>query len=142
MSQTSIILPVAAQVLLTCIVLFIMAGRRSRSMHNHGKTAEDLALADKSDWDTAAQKASNNYINLFELPVLFYAVTAFALVTRTVDGWMLALAWAFVASRTVHSIVHVTTNIVRWRGSVFLVGFIALVAMWALLVWRVLQAGL
>lgn len=141
MSQNLIILPVAAQALLTCIVLFILAKRRGDALRAQGKTPQDMALAREADWEAAAQKASNNYVNLFELPVLFYAATAFALITRTVDGWMIGLAWAFVASRAVHTAVHLTTNIVRWRGPVFLVGFIVLFAMWMLLVWRVLQAG-
>jgi hypothetical protein len=140
-SQNLIILPVTAQVLLTWVVLLLMARARTRSMNEKGKTAQDLALATATDWDAAARKASNNYINLFEIPVLFYVVTAFALITRMVDVWMLALAWIFVASRVLHSIVHLTTNIVRWRGSVFLLGFVTVVAMWVLLLWRVAQAG-
>lgn len=139
--QNLIILPVAAQVLLTLVVLLLMARARTRSMNERGKTAQDLALATATDWDAAARKASNNYVNLFEIPVLFYVVTAFALITRMVDVWMLALAWIFVASRVLHSIVHLTTNIVRWRGSVFLVSFVMVVAMWVLLLWRVVQAG-
>lgn len=142
MAQNLIILPVSVQVLLTCIVLFILAKRRRHFLRARGKSPQDMALAERSAWEMAAQKAANNYINLFELPVLFYAVAAFALITRTVDGWMLALAWAFVASRSVHSAVHLTTNVVRWRGPVFLFGFIVLVAMWVLMVWRVLQTGL
>jgi len=140
-SQNLILLPVAAQVLLTCVVLLLMALARSRSMHERGKTAQDLSLATAADWNAAARKASNNYNNLFELPVLFYAVTAFALITRMVDALMLALAWGFVASRMLHSMVHLTSNVVRWRGSIFLVGFIAVLAMWVLLVWRVAEAG-
>lgn len=142
MSQSLIILPVTTQVLLTCVVLLLMARARSRSMRECGKDMEDLALATAADWNVAARKASNNYSNQFELPVLFYAATAFALITRTVDGWMLALAWVFVASRVLHSVVHLTINIVRWRGSTFLVGFAALLAMWGLLTWRVVQAGI
>ena len=140
-SQNLILLPVAAQVLLTCVVLLLMARARSRSMHARGKTAQDLALATASDWDAAARKASNNYNNLFEIPVLFYLATAFALITRMVDVWMLVLAWVFVASRVLHSVVHLTTNIVNWRGPIFLVGFVTVVAMWVLLLWRVAAAG-
>ncbi len=141
MSQNLILLPVAAQVLLTCVVLLLMALARSRSMRERGKTAQDLSLSTAADWNAAARKASNNYNNLFELPVLFYAVTAFALITRMVDALMFALAWVFVASRVLHSMVHLTSNVVRWRGSIFLVGFIAVLAMWVLLVWRVAEAG-
>ncbi|MCL4768479.1 MAG: MAPEG family protein [Hyphomicrobiaceae bacterium] len=140
-SQNLILLPVAAQVLLTCIVLVLMARARKRSMRERDKTAQDLSLATAADWNATARKASNNYNNLLELPVLFYTVTAFALVTRMVDPLMFALAWLFVLARVAHSIVHLTTNVVRWRGSAFLVGFVAVVAMWLLLLWRVAQAG-
>lgn len=141
MSQNLILLPVAAQVLLTAVVLLLMAQARGRSQRERGLTAQDLALPTADDWNAAARKASNNYSNLFELPVLFYAVTAFAMITKTVDGWMIALAWIFVASRVVHSAVHLTTNVVRWRGPIFLVGFVAMLTMWTLLIWRVAQAG-
>ncbi len=140
-SQNLIVLPVAVQTLLTFIVLLTMARGRKRSMRAQGRTPQDLALATAVDWDAAARKASNNYVNLFELPVLFYAVAAFALITRMVDVYMLGLAWVFVLSRVVHSIVHLTTNVVRWRGSAFLVSFLAVAAMWVLLLWRVAEAG-
>lgn len=141
MSQNLILLPVAAQVLLTSIVLLLMVHARARSMRERGETAQDMSLATAAEWNTAARKTSNNYHNLLELPVLFYAVTAFALITGTVDAWMLALAWIFVASRIAHSIIHLTTNIVRWRGPVFGFGFATIMTMWVLLIWRVAQAG-
>ena len=141
MSQNLILLPVAAQVLLTSAVLLATVVARGRSMRETGKTAQDLALATAADWTPAARQASNNYSNQFELPVLFYAVTAFALIARMADAWMIGLAWIFVASRVVHSVVHLTSNIVRWRGPVFVIGFVTLLVMWGLLVWRVAQAG-
>jgi hypothetical protein len=118
-----------------------MARARARSQKERGQNLQDLALASNSDWNEAALKAANNYKNLFEIPVLFFAAAAFALITRTVDGWMIGLAWLFVASRVLHTIVHVTSNTVMLRGPVFMIGFVAVMAMWMLIVWRVVATG-
>ncbi len=141
MSQNLIVLPVAAQALLAFVVLFVMARPRARSQKERGQNLQDLALASNADWNEAALKAANNYKNLFEIPVLFFAAAAFALITRTVDGWMIGLAWLFVASRVLHTIIHVTSNTVMLRGPVFMVGFAAVLVMWVLIVWRVVAAG-
>ena len=141
MSQNLIVLPVAAQALLSFIVLILMASARSRSQRERGQSMQDLALASNADWNDAALKAANNYKNLFEVPVLFFAAAAFALITRTVDGWMLGLAWLFVASRVGHTFIHVTSNTVMLRGPVFMVGIVAVLAMWALIVWRIAAEG-
>lgn len=141
MSQNLIVLPVAALVLWTFIVLVLMAKARAQSQREQGRTTQDMALTTDADWGPAALKAANNYKNLFEVPVLFYAVTAFALITQNVDGLMLALAWLFVATRVAHSIIHVTSNIVMWRGPVFMIGLLTVMIMWALLVWRIATGG-
>ena len=141
MSQNLIVLPVAAQALLAFVVLFVMARARARSQKERGQNLQDLALASNADWNEAALKAANNYKNLFEIPVLFFAASAFALITRSVDGWMIGLAWLFVASRVFHTIIHVTSNTVMLRGPVFMIGFVAVMAMWVLIVWRVVATG-
>ena len=62
--------------------------------------------------------------------MLFYAGTAFALILGAADPTMVALAWAFVASRIVHAGIHIGPNKLRWRGPVFTVGFLVVTAMW------------
>jgi hypothetical protein len=49
---------------------------------------------------------------------------------------MTLLAWAYVATRLVHSMIHVTTNRVRHRFVIFSVGVAVLIAMWVLVVAR------
>jgi hypothetical protein len=141
MSQNLILLPVFAQVLLTIVVLLLMGRARSHSMKSKRQRLQDLALARDADWDEAALKISNNFKNQFELPVLFYAVAAFALITRSVDVVMLGLAALFVATRVAHTIFHISSNIVLWRGAAYLVGLVALAALWIMLAWRVVASG-
>jgi hypothetical protein len=136
MNSNLIILPVFAQVLLTFAALLIMARRRGQSAKVRKKGLQDMALTKDSDWEAPALLAANNYKNQFESPVLFYAACAFALITRSVDVWMLGLAWLFVVTRLAHIIIHLGANIVMWRGAAFVVGFFAIIAMWVLIVLR------
>lgn len=141
MSQNLIVLPVLAQVLLTLVVLVLMGPARARSMRANRQRLEDMSLAADKDWDEQARKVSNNFKNQFELPVLFYVVCLFALATRMVDMAFFALAWVFVLSRIAHSAIHIGPNVVAWRGTAYLVGFAALILMWAILAWRIAASG-
>ncbi len=140
-AQTLILLPVFAQVLLTFMVLIAMGIARRKSLAARGLGIEDVALASDADWDAQARKCSNNYKNQFELPVLFYAVCAFAYATRMIDTWMLGLAVAFVVTRYAHTFVHLTSNRVLWRGIHFIIGFGLLAVMWVLLLARIASTG-
>ncbi len=139
MLQTAILQPVFVQVLLTLIVLFTMLPMRSRSMRDAGETLHDANVRlGTNAWSEQATKVSNSYRNQFELPVLFYAVAAFSMLTRSVDIFMLILAWVFVVSRIVHAGVHIGPNVITWRGPIFAIGVFTLLIMWILLAVRVL----
>mgnify|MGYP003388893427 CR=1 FL=1 len=75
-------------------------------------------------------QAADNFRNLFEVPVLFYALGAVALATHQTPSWLVVGAWAFVALRVVHSFIHCTYNKVMHRLAVFLTSFGLLVALW------------
>ncbi len=134
----TILYPVFLQVLLTFAVLISMGPARSQSLRQSRTplTDRDLALG-QNQWSEAATKRANNFRNQFELPVLFYAVVAFALLTKQVDALMVGLAWAFAIARVVHAAIHVGFNDVWWRAIVYLGGAIVLLAMWIVLAVRV-----
>jgi len=140
-AQNLILLPVFVQVLLTMALLPLLAFARARSMRDRGQSPQDMALAGKTDWNVESQKIAASFANQFELPVLFYVAAAFALITRMVDTWMLALASLFVILRIVHAAIHVGPNVVAWRSTVFALGAATVVTMWLLLVVRIAQAG-
>jgi hypothetical protein len=58
-------------------------------------------------------RASDNYRNLFEGPVLFYVAALAAFALKVVTPAILVLAWLYVACRRAHSLVHCTTNRVQ-----------------------------
>ena len=83
-------------------------------------------------------RASDNFRNLFELPVLFYAALFVAALAWLVTPVSLALAWAFVALRIVHSAIHCSYNKVMHRFCAYLASGVALFALWAWLGVRML----
>jgi hypothetical protein len=75
-------------------------------------------------------QAADNFRNLFEVPVLFYALAAIALATSHTPGWLVNGAWAYVALRALHSLIHCTYNKVMHRFAAFLASFALLVGLW------------
>ncbi|WP_417450703.1 MAPEG family protein [Kordiimonas sp.] len=129
--------PILAQVALTLIVLFYMECRRLPALSARGTTPEQLQ--DPKTFDelpAAAKYSSQNFQNLFEIPVLFYVLSFCALITGLGGTMMVTLAWIFVGSRVVHSLIHCTYNTVIHRFIAFLVGVFALIAMLLLLIMR------
>ena len=75
-------------------------------------------------------QAADNFRNLFEVPVLFFALAAIALAIGYVPDWLVACSWLFFALRLLHSLIHCTYNKVYHRLAVFLASFVLLVGMW------------
>ena len=74
---------------------------------------------------------NRNLMNLLEMPVLFYAVCVAIFVVGVVDRTMLWLAWAYVALRAAHTLVHLTYNNVLHRLGVYAASNVVLVVLWA-----------
>ena len=75
-------------------------------------------------------QASDNFRNLFELPVLFYVLVTVALATARTPGWLVAGAWCFVLLRYTHSAIHCSYNRVLHRFTVFMLSLLLLTGLW------------
>jgi hypothetical protein len=84
---------------------------------------------------------SNAYHNLLQMPVLFYAVVAFAMHTNGDDALMILLAWIYVAFRLAQALIHTTYNTIIHRFLAFLGSVIVLGAMWVKLFLHVATAS-
>jgi hypothetical protein len=97
------------------------AGRVKGSDFRYGETAsvpEDVAVTNR------------NFMNLLEMPVLFYVLCLSAYVTRHVTEFTVLISWAYVGLRLVHTIIHLTYNRIRYRFSVYAASNIVLLALW------------
>jgi hypothetical protein len=130
MQPSAMLYPVFVQVALTFALQLWTARERTGAIRRGEVKASDIALGQRA-WPDRATQISNAFHNQLELPLLFYALAAFALIMERVDAVLVALAWAFVGLRLWHAYIHTTHNVVRQRFYVFAVGSGVLMAMWA-----------
>lgn len=128
---------VFVQVALTFGLLIWMIFARGGGLKRGDVKFRDIALGEPN-WDTRSTQIGNCYSNQFELPVLFYAVVAFAMIVRKADLVFVILAWLFVLTRLAHAYVHTTSNHVPTRGRMFFFGAVILCVMWIYFAVRVL----
>ncbi|GLQ10084.1 hypothetical protein GCM10007913_20160 [Devosia yakushimensis] len=135
LTEKLLILAMAAQVLLTLLVLILMGRERVPRVMSGEIAMADIAV-DRAAYPLKARLLSNNFDNQFQLPVLFYAAVLLALWAGSV-GWLeLLLAWAFVILRYAHAAIHITTNRVEQRFVAYTAGLAVLGALWLWLILR------
>jgi hypothetical protein len=122
MPQSAIFGPVFATVVLTVTVWLYMYVRRIRFIQSQSISDEDLSnpAAFAALSPPAVSNPSDNFKNLFEIPVLFYVLALYLFVTNQVDATYVTAGWVFVAFRLFHSAVHCTINVVMLRFYLYL----------------------
>lgn len=123
--------PAFAMVALTFLVWCRLYYVRIGEMHR--RRIAPQSLADSAGVAARLQdtRASDNFRNLFELPVLFYLGLGVLALSGPATSMTMALAWAFVALRVLHSAIHCTYNRVMHRFVVYVAGALVLWAFWA-----------
>ena len=127
MVQSAIFGPFFATMLLTLVVWVYMYIRRIAFIQGNQVSPVDMAIPGELARisPAAVSNPSDNLKNLFELPVLFYAVVLHLFVTGQVDGTYVWAGWVFVLFRALHSTVHCTINVVMLRFYLYLVSSLA-----------------
>jgi hypothetical protein len=133
MAQTAIFGPFLAAMLLTAVVWVYMYIRRIAFIRQHKLSSKDLQSPDALSGiaPMGVVTPSNNLKNLFELPVIFYALALYLFNTNQVDAAYWQAAWVFVGFRVLHSAVHCTFNLVPLR---FLLYLLAALALWFMVI--------
>ncbi|MYM64156.1 MAPEG family protein [Pseudomaricurvus sp. HS19] len=128
MSQTAILQPVCVLILITIAVWLVLFARRLGYLATHKLDPDQIADARtlESMLPPAAVAASNNFKNLFEVPVIFYTSCVIAVLAGVVDSLLLGSAWAYVSLRALHSLVHCTYNRVNHRFMAYLASCLVL----------------
>ena len=132
---TAMLWPAVAMVALIFLVWIRLYHLRFAEMARKRLHAQDVASSAQSTAQLSDTRASDNFRNLFELPVLFFVAVLMAAQLHVDDGLSVGLAWAFVASRAVHSLIQCTSNHVLSRFAVYVIGALVLLALWIRLAW-------
>jgi hypothetical protein len=136
-----LLIPLLAQVALSFIVMLTMYRKRVAEMKS--KRIHPQRIKTRSNAHGVlpdSESAANNYVNLYESPVLFYTAILLTLILMLQDNVLVALSWIYVISRYIHSFIHVTYNRVMHRFTIFIFSSFVLFAIWVRLGWIIIQS--
>jgi hypothetical protein len=135
MPQDQIFFPIGALALLTFLALTLIPIRRFRAGFAGRIVPDDFKFGESQNVPGDVSIPNRAYMNLLEMPILFYVICLMLFVSTGVTEAVLYLAWAYVALRATHSFIQVTYNNVYHRLTVFALSNFILIAMWGLFFW-------
>lgn len=128
--RETLLKPMVALAGLTGMVALLMVVYRNLAFIR-GMASEHYFQAYGSDAPAEwIERPARTYMNLLELPVLFYVVCLAMLTTGKFDPAQLVLAWIFVATRYAHALIYIAFNNVPIRFAAFFTGLITLAVIW------------
>ena len=136
----AILLPPAALALLTGYVWLRMGSDRLRELRERKIHPQKVATAQQAAETFQNSQSADHFRNLFEVPVLFYALCGYLAITQLTSVLLLACAWGYVLLRALHAYVHLTHNNVIRRFQSFFASTIVLYAMWGIFLVKLLTA--
>ncbi len=135
----AVMAPVFVLVLMTFVLLLMTGYARFGDLRERRLRIADIALGQNA-WPDRTMQISNAFNNQFQIPILFYLLVGFVLLTGKQDYFFIVAQWLFVISRIGHAYIHVTSNHVQQRFSFYLVGAVILMLMWVWYAIRILAA--
>lgn len=130
-SGVAIVWPTIGLVLVIFAVWFTLLRRRFAHVVSHPPCAADFAHAEAvALYFRPVERPAHNLANLFEMPVLYFALVPLLLMTGRATLVQVMLAWAFVGLRAWHSYLHIGPNPIRRRARVYIASCAVLAAMW------------
>jgi hypothetical protein len=139
-NKTLILLPLLVQGLLTILVWLWMYKTRLSAIMRQGIDPQRAATAvEAAKLLKPIAGPSDNFVNLFEVPVIFYVASIVLYITGLANPVYLVLCSAFVGLRVLHSLIHCSYNRVTHRFYVYALATLLLWATWIMLVIDILK---
>lgn len=134
MSETALLYPMAAMVLVVLVTLGRLFVARTSAVSSGALPVSFLQVYDGAREDAHSAQLARHFSNLFETPTLFFAACLAAMALARVDLVLVLLAWVYVAARIAHAWVHTGSNALPARIRAFGASVLTLTALWAWLV--------
>lgn len=128
--HADILMPTVAMTAVIAVVWVMLYVNRIGEMKAKGIDTEDFKGPNNVKDSLENINASDNFKNLFEMPVLFYVLCGFIAISGLTTPALVCMAWIYVALRAAHSLIHITYNRVMHRFLVYALSTILLFVMW------------
>ena len=134
MKNISLIYPMASLALLTFFMIYMLLLLRIKAVRTRKVSPRYFKLNTGGELPDNVVAVSQNYSNLLELPILFYAACVIAIIINQSAEYFVIHAWVYVVLRYMHSYIHVTYNHILHRLTIFGLSCFILISMWVKLV--------
>jgi len=128
--EFALIYPMFAMVFLTFVVLIALFRTRTQSVRARKISAQYFQTYRGETEPDSSIKLSRHFANIFEAPSLFYVACVSALAVGQNAIAFQLLAWAYVALRAMHAYIHIGSNKLRQRITVYFTSWAVLLLMW------------
>ncbi|HEY2775515.1 MAG TPA: MAPEG family protein [Candidatus Binatia bacterium] len=139
-SSNQVLFPLFAMFALTAVVFMRLGRARFGAVRSGQIDPRFYSLYQGGEEPDHIRVVTRHFINLFEMPVLFYVIVILTYVTHQSNAWMIGCAWAYVALRYAHSYVHLTSNTVLMRFRLYFASNAVLSLLWASLFVRLVSS--
>ena len=130
MKPEAIFAPMLALMALTFAVLLYTGYKRFSAGFAGRVKAHDFRYGENANVPGDVAVANRNFMNLLEMPALFYVLCLAAFVTGHVTDVTVLISWVYVALRVGHTAIHLTYNRILHRFSVYAMSNAALFVLW------------
>jgi hypothetical protein len=132
MQNPAILYPIFALAAWTAQVLLLIPFYRVRAGRRREIVTDDFKFGESASVPAYVSIPNRNYMNLLEIPLLFYVVCLLLYVTTGGSRLAVGFAWSYVVLRVLHSLIHLSYNNVIHRLAVFALSNFVLIALWVL----------
>jgi hypothetical protein len=129
-AKTALLYPSIVMALLSLSVLLTLGARRYVAVRRRAMNLKYYRTYDEGAEPPGLRQHSRHAQNHFEVPPLFHMAVLLTYLVGEVSASTLGVAWFFVASRALHSVIHLTYNNVSHRFAVFATGVVAVFVLW------------
>ena len=138
-----ILAPMLALIAWTMIIMIWMMAERARAFGKAGIALGELPAGTRGPdfeprLDPHAQWKAHNYNHLLEQPTVFYALCLALALMGSEAPVICVIAWVYIGLRIAHSLIQTTVNIVLYRGALFALSSLCLLALTVLTIWNAL----
>jgi len=124
------IYPLSMMLLLVLVLFNIIFVARMYALYTKKVDLKYYEVFQGAESPKYLTKVTNNLNNLFEVPPIFYMAATLVIVLGIENEEILFNAWGFVATRYLHSLIHITINNYLMRGAVFTLSIYYLAILW------------
>ena len=140
MQNPAILYPVFALAFWTFLVLLLIPFYRVRAGLRREIRTEDFRYGESATVPGYVSIPNRNYMNLLELPILFYVVCILFFVAGSAPALAINVAWIYVGLRVIHSIIHLSYNNVIHRLTAFASSNVVLILLWLIAARQIIAA--